>query len=1804
MTEYDAGSVYTGLAGDFQRTAFDQYDKAIEEARRQRDVKAKLEGDFDPREFDEYERTINRLRNEKVVTELRADVKGLKGDYAAAEQIVGQYERRRERASQEEVRSSAAYLREARKRQASIRAEVQDRELLLRSAREEGKLLAATAKLHGDSVKAETAHARSIANVTRASDDGSRAFNRQARATDGLGGAANRASRALNNLTPGLHFGTRIPVYKILAIGTAIASIVPPAIALAGALGPIVGILGALPTLAITGLGALTTGLLGLRGVSSAIGDAWGLQTSAANSAIQTGKQALAASRATRNAEQALADANREARRAQDDLNQAREDAVRRLEDMRMAARRARLEEENSVNSLRDAREELARLEATGGTGREIEAARQRIKDAELDVADAKVQSNRATTDLDKVERQGLSRMDEMVRARERLREANRNVIRQEEDLADAMDKASLAIDTGSSAASTFQKSMANLSPAGQRFVRFIQSDMFPVFKRLRNEAQEGLLPGLQKGLLEAEASFPVIERMVVDYADALGDAAEQQGRLFGGRAVGRDLGSIFGDGERLIRKTAEATFLWERGLIHVGVAARPLVNWLGDINVELATMFEEWAQEGRESGSLDRFFRRTIHSIEETVGALWDFGRGLINIGGIAARVWGDDLLGDINDVAERFRDWTESVRGQREIEGYFIRWRRRWRDIADAVKEVFTRYRELRREGEKPFDALTEALAEAFSRALPKIAENIAHAVPNLVEAFVTGFLHANAWGKLIIGGWLIAKFGGFKAFSLIGARAGTFLGIGMAEGAAAGVAGGAGAAAAGGGLLATIRGKILPVAKRVGIAGLGLAVADVFLSEWDRRITQKGPDMFDALKAAAGPKGPGGLDLFGGDTKILGIKGPNLLGDMMLSESERAARKLIPVLEEIAKKSRAISPARARELKEEISKLEGVSRPVRRELNALVNTAEDRFSDGREATRKWNTAVETMVRDSQGKFAGMRTNVQFNTELIRKALKDKSGAGRKALATNMEGILDVIKRTMTRGGKVTETGLDLIKRLYVNELRFYGLSPKEAVAGANLRTGDDVGGHRRQDEVGKDPNQYGGTERASGGWVGRMGERGRDMVHAVLGRGEAVLNFAQQKIVNAALRVAGLKGGLPQLFNRTRGTKHYMAGGGIVGVPGTGISLDRRIVPDAVALKKAYALYYNAGYAPTGHAAGGEHPLGLAVDAVPDFAHRGTWGRVTSLAHWAEPAQNAPRDPFRWVGYDGDPNHGEGNHLHLSWQHGPGFPAAWVKTLGGRVLGQMSAAIKRVVIGGRDSPLRSSIQGVVDNARKAANRKLTRILSQDVSTGMGPHMDASGATGSDADLMRSISEPRGWSFGDWWEVDRRETAHGTNLFNESSGAALRGQFMPGLTQGHYGPGSAPWLHPSMVQQIWSMARYIKERYGNPTDALEHHNAFDWYGGGGIVGGDGGSIADHIPFAGHFDGGGFLLPPEGAVNPSGLLSGSGKGFARSTNTIIGGLNEKISDLGNTYELKNKRFSLSDEEFINEGTETVPPSLNQEAISQRLAELEELIRIRQKIVDKYNQLRIYIRNLMRIYRTMRKRLAGSIRQVEGSLDKLKGRKGKEAKSARKTLTERLAEYTGADKGAQEELDRLAPDLDDAEYNFESSKIDLEGLIQEAAPLRGGGAGLTLPDWEPSDTTTDDDRAIADQQRRRADALQGTVESLRAGFQAFAGPGDIGQGGLTAKDAVLNPTGVPGPGYVVGPSGELIPVVSGTSTGSAPMTSDESGVVSGPTFIFPSTVPYTREQAAEVGRMAAAGWDQQAPSISSTVDVL
>jgi hypothetical protein len=152
-----------------------------------------------------------------------------------------------------------------------------------------------------------------------------------------------------------------------------------------------------------------------------------------------------------------------------------------------------------------------------------------------------------------------------------------------------------------------------------------------------------------------------------------------------------------------------------------------------------------------------------------------------------------------------------------------------------------------------------------------------------------------------------------------------------------------------------------------------------------------------------------------------------------------------------------------------------------------------------------------------------------------------------------------------------------------------------------------------------------------------------------------------------------------------------------GKIVPIPASiphaeGDMVDRRIIPNLRWISQRFPIYVTDGYSgplPNGEHAGcnnchvknSDHYNGLAVDIVPTNPSSkcdANWAGITRLALWAEPVQNEPRPPFRWVGYDGDAGHGCGNHLHLSWNHAiaPMFQLAeWVESF--PVTGELETA-----------------------------------------------------------------------------------------------------------------------------------------------------------------------------------------------------------------------------------------------------------------------------------------------------------------------------------------------------------------------------------------------------------------------------------------------------------------------------------------------------------------------------------------------
>ena len=204
--------------------------------------------------------------------------------------------------------------------------------------------------------------------------------------------------------------------------------------------------------------------------------------------------------------------------------------------------------------------------------------------------------------------------------------------------------------------------------------------------------------------------------------------------------------------------------------------------------------------------------------------------------------------------------------------------------------------------------------------------------------------------------------------------------------------------------------------------------------------------------------------------------------------------------------------------------------------------------------------------------------------------------------------------------------------------------------------------------------------------------------------------------------------------------------------------------------------------------------------------------------------------------------DGYHPKGLAIDVNWPNAAEEGAkikAILPMLGGDLGALVQAAIPKIgklLVDGPEGPMKDILVGSGQKMRGAAQKYIDKIASSMEGAEPGASLSA---TGNGADLMKSISKTRGWNFADWWALDAGESGHGTNLVNPTSSARLRGQFLD-MNYGKYGPGSDPAQNPSMGQQIQSMAMYIAERYGNPTNAYHQwlSRSPHWYQRGGVVG------------------------------------------------------------------------------------------------------------------------------------------------------------------------------------------------------------------------------------------------------------------------------------------------------------------------------------------------------------------------------
>ena len=169
------------------------------------------------------------------------------------------------------------------------------------------------------------------------------------------------------------------------------------------------------------------------------------------------------------------------------------------------------------------------------------------------------------------------------------------------------------------------------------------------------------------------------------------------------------------------------------------------------------------------------------------------------------------------------------------------------------------------------------------------------------------------------------------------------------------------------------------------------------------------------------------------------------------------------------------------------------------------------------------------------------------------------------------------------------------------------------------------------------------------------------------------------------------------------------------------------------------------------------------------------------------------------------------------------------------------------------------------VGDKLGSAIDKKLkAKADAMDAISGAAAGVDVSGISGPTQNVVREVFARHGWT-GQQWEdaawIIGKESGWNPTAVNPSSGAYGLFQFNPSSgTQQQYLPDRSP----DPARQADAGARYIKDRYGNPTAARRFWEANGWYAKGGVLPGyTPGRDIHRIPSY-MFSGGEAIMRPE----------------------------------------------------------------------------------------------------------------------------------------------------------------------------------------------------------------------------------------------------------------------------------------------------------------------------------------------------
>lgn len=439
----------------------------------------------------------------------------------------------------------------------------------------------------------------------------------------------------------------------LFAMGSAAASA-------AGAIAVLPGLLGA----AAQAFGAIK---LGFGGVSDAIKAGAKAQTAAAGGAAAARKAAgsnAAATRALQKAQDALTQAQKEARAAQDALNAAQDRAKAGLEEQQAAERRLAAAQQARTNLLSDPN-------ASAAQGADVQKSVDDAQQAATAIARSRKEAQ-----------------DDVLKAAEKNDAAQKKLAAAQA----ARDRAQNATKAGGistpaiTAAQKYQQALSQLTPEAQAFVAEVLK-MRAAFKEVGDAIAREMFPPLTQALqlLGNSSFFDILKRNLSTTGAIVGDIGLKFAQAFTTKTnMQRFSDYLAGNNDILDTMTTKTrdgitpVTAITNLLLKLGLAIQPLTKRFAEWAASMITAFDAAHSVGEMTG----FFNRAGDSASQ-LGSIFGNLFGIIGALGKAARPAGQTLLDSFEEATGKLEKFLKTPEQQEVLKQFFA-------DTADNMRSI----------------------------------------------------------------------------------------------------------------------------------------------------------------------------------------------------------------------------------------------------------------------------------------------------------------------------------------------------------------------------------------------------------------------------------------------------------------------------------------------------------------------------------------------------------------------------------------------------------------------------------------------------------------------------------------------------------------------------------------------------------------------------------------------------------------------------------------------------------------------------------------------------------------------------------------------------------------------------------------------------------------------------------------------------------------------------------------------------------------------------------------------------------